>query len=107
MRSSFITLYNGASVPRRDVPQQCLSDFLQSILDASDRGWRVCAYFAARDGHLLQIYCLLASKAEGKLALSSTAVTGESSTAVTGESIPSLALLCPQVSLFEREMAEQ
>ncbi len=100
MRSSFVTLYNGASVSRQDVPQLSPESFLRGILDAIDHGWRVSAYFGAHDGKLLQLYCLLASKAEGLLALTGTEVTGE-------EGIPSLANLCPQTALFEREIAEQ
>src|SRR5690349_2182406 len=99
MRSTFITLYNGAAVPRREIPQKSHAEFLHGILDATDHGWGVSAYFGAQAGHLLRLFCLMASEAEGMLALASTAVTGES--------IPSLARLCPQLGLFERAMADQ
>jgi Ni,Fe-hydrogenase III large subunit len=99
MSASLIRLYNGTAVPSREIPELGMSEFLQEVLDATDSGWRVSAYFGAPDNGSVRLFCLLSSKTEGLLGMTSARV-GE-------ESVPSLALLCPQVSLFEREIAEQ
>jgi len=99
MSASMIRFYNGTSVPCREIPEQGIGEFLQEILDAVDNGWRVSAYFGAAEGELLKIYCLLSSKGEGMLGMTSTVVA-------SGNPL-SIATLCPQVSLFEREIAEQ
>ncbi len=98
MSAAMIQLYNATSVALRDIPELSPNDFLAQVLDATDHGWRVSAYFGAHDGTELRLYCLLASKADGLLALTATR---------PGAAIPSIAVLCPQMSLFEREIAEQ
>ncbi len=100
MSASILKLYNGTSVPRRDIPELPLEEFLRAILDATDHGWRVSAYFGTPDGGDFRLYCLLASKAEGVLGLLGAKVAADAA-------LPSIASLCPQVSLFEREIAEQ
>ena len=99
MSANLITFYNGTSVARRDIPEQGMGEFLGEIMDATARGWRVSAYFGEPCGPSVRLYCLLSSKTEGTL--------GMTSTTVTEDGVPSIALLCPQVSLFEREIAEQ
>ena len=100
MSASIIRLYNGTSVPRRDIPELPVDGFLRHILEATDHGWRVSAYFGMQDGDGCHLYCLLASKAEGVLGLTGTRVPAD-------DTLPSIASLCPQVALFEREIAEQ
>jgi len=97
--SGMIRFHNATSVGLREIPELQPEAFLAHILDTTDHGWRVAAYFGAHDGTGLRLYCLLASKAEGLLAMTATRPLEDA--------IPSIALLCPQVSLFEREIAEQ
>ena len=99
MSAAVIQFYNGTSVGLRDIPELPPGDFLRYVLDATENGWRVSAYFGAEDGSAVRLYCLLASKADGLLAMTSTRSSREG--------IPSIASLCPQASLFEREIAEQ
>lgn len=99
MRTSFLTFANGSSVSRSEIPQLVRDDFLQLILDALDRGWRVASYFGLPDGGGCRLYCLLSSPSAPEI--------GAISTLVAAPSFPSLALLCPQLQMFEREIAEQ
>ena len=99
MSAPMIRFHNATSVGLRDIPELVPGDFLAQVLDATDRGWRVSAYFGVPDAAAPRLYCLLASKADGLLALTSCRPTGGV--------MASIAAPCPQVSLFEREMAEQ
>ncbi len=47
----------------------------------------------------LQLYCLIASESQGLL--------GMAATKVSANTFPSIASLCPQIQMFEREIAEQ
>jgi Ni,Fe-hydrogenase III large subunit len=99
MRGSLLTFYNGSALPRRDIPERGESDFLGIILDAVDHGWRIASYFGVAEGAVLQLYCLLASESQNLLGLAVTTLSNGS--------FPSLATLCPQIQLFEREITEQ
>ena len=99
MRGSLFTFYNGNALPRRDIPESSGEDFLGIILDAVDHGWRIASYFGMQEGAVLQLYCLLASESQNVLGLTATTLSAGS--------FPSLAGLCPQIQLFEREIAEQ
>jgi len=99
MRSSLFTFYNGSSLPRREIPEKGESDFLGIILDAVDHGWRVAAYFGVSETTGLQLYCLLASESQNLL--------GMTTTTLSNGTFPTLARLCPQIQLFEREISEQ
>jgi len=99
MNGSFRILFNGSAVPFADIPQVEPILFLQSILDAIDRGRRVVSYFGIPGADETTLVCVLADKAEGRLGVTRT-VTRE-------DRLPSLALLSSQVQLFEREIAEQ
>ncbi|NVN93248.1 MAG: hydrogenase [Desulfuromonadales bacterium] len=90
--------YNGVSFPRTDIPLLDNDSFFQGLLDATDRDWRVCSYFGVPSPSGATLYCVMASKASGSLAIAATQV---------GRSFPSLAKACPQLHLFEREIAEQ
>ncbi|HEY5513478.1 MAG TPA: NADH-quinone oxidoreductase subunit C [Geomonas sp.] len=99
MNRKLCLLQNGASVSRREVPVLSRDEFLDELLSAVDRGWRVVSYFGAPEGVFLKLYCLLSSKADATLGVMTTVVT-------TG-SFPSLVAYAPQLHLFEREIAEQ
>ena len=99
MKGKFSTFRNGASLPRHDIPEKSAGDFLRDILEATDHGWRVSAYFGVQDRGSLHLYCLIASESQGLL--------GMAATKVSGDTFPSIASLCPQIQMFEREIAEQ
>jgi Ni,Fe-hydrogenase III large subunit len=90
---------NGSSIPIDAVPVLEVDGFMAEVADAIEGGRRVTAYFAADAGDgATALYAVVASKAEGTLGVLSTRV---------GASFPSLAARFPQLSLFEREIAEQ
>ncbi len=93
------TLYNGSSVPLAEVPELSLDRFLETILDATGHGWRVIAYFGLPDAAATPLYCLLAEGTTSRLAALRTVCQDER--------LPSLTPACPQLHLFEREIAEQ
>ncbi|UFS68792.1 NADH-quinone oxidoreductase subunit C [Geomonas sp. RF6] len=99
MTNDFYRLYNGSAIQRCNIPSLDQDEFLQKVLDAVDSGWRVCSYFGVPAGRELELYALLAPKAGGQL--------GIASTKVSGGRLPSLTPFCPQLHLFEREIAEQ
>jgi Ni,Fe-hydrogenase III large subunit len=98
MKQTIITMHNGMARPVASVPLLAEDDFLQGIIDACDHGWRVASYFGVPDEQGATLYCLLAFKADSILGLISCRV---------GNRFPSIAALCPQLHLFEREIAEQ
>jgi len=92
-------LYNGSAVPLAEIPSVSTEAFLQTILDATEHGWRVIAYFGLPDSGDTPLYCLLAESAANRLAALRTVAAGTH--------VPSIAARCPQLQLFEREIAEQ
>lgn len=93
------TFHNGASFGRDEIPLLEGDAFFQGVLDAIAAGWRVCSYFGVPNADGAALYCVMSDRAgSGVLGIVSTKV---------GRSFPSLAALCPQLQLFEREIAEQ
>jgi Ni,Fe-hydrogenase III large subunit len=99
MNDSLRLIYNGRPVGCSEIPCNAQDCFLQTILDMVGRGWRVSSYFGLPEGERTILYCLLAAPADG--------VLGIMQTICSGIEFPSLATHCPQVQLFEREIAEQ
>jgi Ni,Fe-hydrogenase III large subunit len=99
MTVSLRTVYNGSSLPLADIPSVDSTQFLQSIIDTVDRGWRIVSYFGIPDQSVITLICILADKSEGKLAVTRT-TAGD-------DHFPSIASHCTQIQLFEREIAEQ
>jgi Ni,Fe-hydrogenase III large subunit len=95
---SMKTLYNGESLPLATVPMVELDDFLQGIINAADRGWRISALFGAESGAGLTLYAVLSARSDGELGVMRSHC---------GDSFPSITPYCPQANLFEREIAEQ
>jgi len=92
---------NGVAVDARAVPHLSGPDFQQVVADSLGAGARLSAYFGqpspdATEGVL--VTAVLADDRTRRLGVLST---------VAGRSLPSLANECPQVQLFERELAEQ
>jgi Ni,Fe-hydrogenase III large subunit len=98
MKDLLYAMHNGASVPLAEVPPVDGDRFFQGVLDAITGGWRVSSYFAIPNDRGAELYCILTSKADGVIGVARTAVA---------DSFPSLAGSCPQLHLFEREIAEQ
>lgn len=90
----------GETLKLGDIPSLPYADYARALLDLVAAGGRVSACFAdAADGSAkLDLYALIARDRQGDLALLKTAI---------GERFPSLAPECPQLHLFEREIAEQ
>lgn len=90
---------NPASVAVAEVPLLAEEAFNQELYSALAEDWRLCSYFGDRSqGAKVRLYAVLAQDERQQLALFSCEVQG---------GFTSLAALCPQVSLFEREIAEQ
>lgn len=98
MTSPFLTCHNGMALPFAEVPHFAGDRFFQEIIDATGHGWQVASYFGIPEPDGAILCCVLTYKADGLIGLLRTTV---------GESFPSLAERSPQVSLFEREIAEQ
>ena len=91
------TFRNGESIAVRDVPEIALHDFLQRIVGLSGDGWRIAAYFGVPEREGATLWCVL-SGAHGRLGVLRSWV---------GDRMPSITAACPEVHLFEREIAEQ
>jgi Ni,Fe-hydrogenase III large subunit len=98
LAASVKTIHNGGTVYLTDIPLLSEDEFCRTILDATDHGWRVASYFGVPEGDEVTLYAVLGYKQDGIIAVLRTRVRG---------SFPSLASLCPQVQLFEREILEQ
>ena len=98
MRGLWRTFHNGQALPLADVPRHPAGVFLQGIIDAIDHGWRVSSYFGVPNESGVALYCILSFKSDGLMGVMASAVT---------DAFPSITELCPQLHLFEREIAEQ
>jgi Ni,Fe-hydrogenase III large subunit len=99
--NGFAALHTGQAIPRTRIPQLPFVDFRQAIVDAVARGQRVAALFGdtlAPNGSV-HFYAVLVDSSRGTLRVASTNLDTDS--------FPSLTSDCPQVHLFEREIAEQ
>jgi Ni,Fe-hydrogenase III large subunit len=94
-------LTNGRAIPLEAIPTLPFDGFEQVILDCVAAGQRVSAMFGAstRRPEVKQLYVVLADDDQNQLYVAQTQVEGDR--------FPSLTLRCPQVHLFEREIAEQ
>jgi Ni,Fe-hydrogenase III large subunit len=97
----FAKLRNGQSTPCADVPEMSFADFGRSIVEAVAAGRRVSALFgdtSSATGDVL-LYAALADRAHSLLHVGKARLQSDQ--------FPSLTPACPQVHLFEREIAEQ
>jgi Ni,Fe-hydrogenase III large subunit len=100
-RQPFVHLGNAMALPLAELPPLSLDEFSASLVDAVKGGARVSAFFGAPGGHegSTALYAILADDAaSGLLAARSE---------VKGSSFPSLTPQCPELHLFEREIAEE
>lgn len=95
------TLANGAATARDDVPSVSWPEFRATIIDSVAADARVSALFAARpeSSAPAELYAVITHDADGRLQLIRTVLAENQ--------FPSLSIECPQVQLFEREIAEQ
>jgi len=89
----------GTAVPRSAVPDLPWAEFSEELLAGVTRGLRAVAYFAAADEGSVRLHLVMADDQESTLAACTTMIRGDA--------FPSLTRQCPQVHLFEREIAEQ
>ncbi len=107
MDGGFTTLHVGQALERDKVSALSWTQFRAAVLDAVEAGQRVVALFGdtssvAPAGEVrgdFDLYCVLADTARGLLRVGRTTLRSNS--------FPSLTPGCPQVHLFEREIAEQ
>lgn len=99
--SQFSILTNGQAVRLGAIPVLAFDRFRQAILDGVAAGQRVSALFghATLQSELTQLYVVMADDEQNLLYAGRTEIQGDQ--------FPSLTPDCPQVHLFEREIAEQ
>ncbi len=101
--SRLVRLDNGGSLPLAALPGLEWDDFARELVGGVERGGRVVSYFGARGPdpgeRPTRLYLVLAHDASSTLAVGFTELRAAS--------WPSLSPQCPQVHLFEREIAEQ
>jgi Ni,Fe-hydrogenase III large subunit len=96
----FVRLRPGQAIARSRVPLLSGDDFRRAILDGVASGQRVAALVADQDAAGKIHLCAV-------LADSGRSILRVGVMAADGDRLPSLTPACPQVHLFEREIAEQ
>jgi Ni,Fe-hydrogenase III large subunit len=98
---SFATIGNGRAIPRSAVPERVPADFFGALAMATRAGMRVAACFgmADPDPDAVRLLAVLADDRNARLHLARTRVRGGEFAAQTP--------VCPELHLFERELAEQ
>jgi len=101
INSRFATMTNGRAIRLSLIPTLAFEDFKQAILDSVAAGHRVSAMFgdSVPQSKITQLYIIMADDELNQLYVGRTQVEGDQ--------FPSLTPQCPQVHLFEREIAEQ
>ena len=99
-----LAVENGEAVPVGEVPELSNQEFRGLVIEACRRERRVSALFGdARDGEggrdLVELYAVLAEEDTASLLLARTRIEADVFESLTPD--------CPQVHLFEREIAEQ
>lgn len=90
---------NGAARPLAAVPDLALADFQHLVIGARARGRRVSALFGIPREDRIGLIAVLAADDDGLVELVQTRVENAG--------FPSMTPACPEVHLFEREIAEQ
>lgn len=97
-RSKIYRFRHGLAVPLAELALLDFTQFRETLLDEVASGARVVAYFGLPVDREVELYSIFAHDWTSELALIRTRVCG---------SFPSLTPECPQLHLFERELAEQ
>jgi Ni,Fe-hydrogenase III large subunit len=90
---------NGESVPLEDVPRLSLDDFRAALGAAPSHRRRAAALFGHPVGDGIELVAALAEDEDATIVLARALVKGDAYPAITP--------VCPEVHLFEREIAEQ
>ncbi len=94
-----ISFFNCQPLDIGRIPVVSMDVFRNTVIETVGTGQRVAAFFAApRDTSRFTLYAVLADDISGELFVLSTETT---------DAYPALTPECPQVHLFEREIAEQ
>ncbi|HET9752727.1 MAG TPA: NADH-quinone oxidoreductase subunit C, partial [Myxococcales bacterium] len=93
------TLFNGVAVPRQELPLLSVDELRGHAAEARQRGRRAAAFFAVPVAEALELVLVLADDARGSLEVGRARLSGDS--------FPSFTPACPELHLFEREIAEQ
>jgi Ni,Fe-hydrogenase III large subunit len=99
--ASFAAIGNGRAISRSAVPERSPEDFFGVLAAAVHAGRRVAACFgmADPDADAVRLLAVLADDRHARLELGQTRVRGGEFAALTP--------VCPELHLFEREIAEQ
>src|SRR5579871_6664369 len=91
----------GQPIPREAIPQSSFVAFRKLVVEEAAAGHRVAALFGAGAGStgFVDLYAVLADRLRGQLRVVKTALDADRFASLTPD--------CPQVHLFEREIAEQ
>lgn len=98
-RASILPLANGRAVATAAIPRLGLEEFRRLIIGAEERGSRVSALFGVPTQGSFELFVVLASDEQGVLEVSACRLEGDR--------FPSMTPQCPEVHLFERELAEE
>jgi Ni,Fe-hydrogenase III large subunit len=97
--AGWLSVRNAARVRLAEIPRQSFERLAAQLLEAVALGDRVCALTGwRRSGNAAEILAVMGADESGQLRLA----LGE----LEGDAFPSLTPDCPQVHLFERELAE-
>jgi Ni,Fe-hydrogenase III large subunit len=100
-QAGFLPLRTGQPVPVAQIAESSYDTFRKTILDAVRVGQRVAALFGdvPAQSDRVDLYTVLADSSRGRLRVGKTTLETDHFASMTPE--------CPQVHLFEREIAEQ
>ncbi|NOY12156.1 MAG: NADH-quinone oxidoreductase subunit C, partial [Deltaproteobacteria bacterium] len=90
--------FASAVVPLKNLPQLEFAQFRAALLEEIADNARIASFFGRPTPAGLELFAVLAHDWQGELALLRTCI---------GDSYPALTPECPQLHLFERELAEQ
>jgi Ni,Fe-hydrogenase III large subunit len=100
-KPGFASLRNSQAIPRTQIPELVFGDFRRAVVGSVAAGQRVAALFGddSPSGGAVDLYAVLADSRRALLRVARTRLEADT--------FPSLTRDCPQVHLFEREIAEQ
>lgn len=100
VQNPVLTLPNGSAAPRSKIPRLALDAFRSLVIGATKHGRRVAALFGNATGESgVELLVVLAADGDGVLEVAATDLAAST--------FPSMTPDCPEVHLFEREIAEQ
>ncbi|HXG09678.1 MAG TPA: NADH-quinone oxidoreductase subunit C [Gemmataceae bacterium] len=99
--NGFTPVRTGQTIPRGQIAQLSFEEFRRTVVGAVAGGQRVAALFGDAPAQIdkVDLYAVLADSARGLLRVGKVTLDADR--------FPSLTPHCPQVHLFEREIAEQ